>query len=357
MRSTTRSFQRWDMPPGLAPSVMFGSDPGPGICLLEFADGSEHVGQSIHPITRLGTHRRRFDDIVAVRFASVARTDLDRAEQEIITGRRNGGVLLRNRTLMSQPLGASALDAIVSQENQAAWISADFRDADVIVAPERIELARARILADPERLPTPMRMHPQLMEALKSFATYLYSVIPFPHETEGRGWALSAWPSTNRTRNHRRLCTLSIQNVELLFLFEDRSETGAWEQEMVLNVAPTLPDASKLADLFNDGAYRTAGPVKTAYLAGWHDLDYVLSDPDVLLAARELALGQLRKGRAMFSCFHSEALADEVFGRMGPLHPQRHGCQQRDEHTGAGQGEGGARKRGGGRGPMGRAPP
>ena len=82
---------------------------------------------------------------------------------------------------------------------------------------------------------------------------------------------------------------------------------------MVLNVAPTLPDTSELGNLFDDGAYRTAGPVKTAYLAGWHDLDDVLSDPDVLLAARELALGQLRKGRAMFSRFHSQALADEVF--------------------------------------------
>lgn len=58
--------------------------------------------------------------------------------------------------------------------------------------------------------------------------------------------------------------------------------------------------------------------MKTAYLTGWHDLDDVLSDPDVLLAARELALGQLRKGRAMFSRFHSQALADEVFVRMGP---------------------------------------
>lgn len=237
--------------------------------------------------------------------SSVDPAGLDRVEQEIITGLRNEGVLLRNRTLMSQPLGKSALDAIVSQEEQAAWISADFRDADVVVAPERIELARARTLADPDRLPTPMRMHPQLMEALKSIAIYLYSVIPFPHETEGRGWVLSAWSSTNRTRNHRRLCTLSIQNVELLFLFEDRSETGAWEQMMVLNVAPTLPDTSELGNLFDDGAYRTAGPVKTAYLAGWHDLDDVLSDPDVLLAARELALGQLRKGRAMFSRFHT----------------------------------------------------
>lgn len=318
MRSSSRPFRRWDMPAGLAPSVLFGSDPGPGIYVLEFADGSEYVGQSLHPISRLASHRRWWDDIVAVRFTPVAREDLDRAEQEIITGRRNDGVLLRNRTLMSQPLGESALDSIVSQEEQAAWIFADFADADVVVAPARIELAQARVLADPDRLPTPMRTHPHLGEALNSLATYVYNVIPFPHETEGRGWVLSAWPSTSRTRTHRRLCTLSNQNVELLFLFEDRSETGKWAQVMVLNVAPTLPDTHELAQLFDDNAYRTAGPVKSAYLSGWHDIEDVLSNPDVLLAARELALGQLRKGRAMFSRFHSQALADEVFARIIP---------------------------------------
>lgn len=314
MRSTTRSFQRWDMPPGLAPSVMFGSDPGPGIYVLEFADGSEYVGQSIHPITRLGAHRRRFDDIVAVRFASVVRTDLDRAEQEFITGRRNDGIRLRNRTLMSQPLGEPALDSIVSQEEQAAWISADFTDADVVVAPERIELAHVRIFADPDadaHAPAPG-------EALNSLADYVYNVILFPHETEGRGRVLSAWPSTNRTRTHRRLCTLSIQNVELLFLLEDWHETGAWKQMMALNVAPMLTASSEAAEYFDDNDYRTAGPMKVIGLDGWDDLGDVLSDSDVLPAARELALGQLHRGRAMFSRFHSEALADEVFARMAP---------------------------------------
>lgn len=48
MRSSSRTFRRWDMPAGLVPSVMFGSDPGPGVYVLEFADGSEYVGQSIH---------------------------------------------------------------------------------------------------------------------------------------------------------------------------------------------------------------------------------------------------------------------------------------------------------------------
>ncbi|WP_423300390.1 hypothetical protein [Micrococcus yunnanensis] len=53
-------------------------------------------------------------------------------------------------------------------------------------------------------------------------------MIPLPTETQGRGWVLSAWPSTNRTRNHRRFATLSIQNVEMLYLYEDRTRDGEW---------------------------------------------------------------------------------------------------------------------------------
>lgn len=163
-----------------------------------------------------------------------------------------------------------------------------------------------------------MRTHPHLGEALNSLADYVYNVILFPHETVGRGRVLSAWPSTNRTRTHRRLCTLSIQNVELLFLLEDWHETGAWKQMMALNVAPMLTASSEAAEYFDDNDYRTAGPMKVIGLDGWDDLGDVLSDSDVLPAARELALGQLHRGRAMFSRFHSEALADEVFARMAP---------------------------------------
>lgn len=36
-------------------------------------------------------------------------------------------------------------------------------------------------------------------------------------------------------------------------------------------------------------------------------------EDSILLAARELALGQMRKGTTMFSKYHSDALADEIF--------------------------------------------
>lgn len=307
-------FRRWEVPPGVAPSVLFGETLGPGIYLLEFADGSEYVGQSLHPNTRFATHQRRFDDIAAVRFTPTARGDLDRVEQQLITVRRAADVQLRNKTLMSQPLGPSAaLDSIIDQQEQAAWIGLGQDMAEPEISPERIELARRRIQAEPDRLPAPQREHPHTLDALESIAAYVYHVIPSPAETESRGWVLSAWPSTNRTKVHRRFSTLSIQNVELLWFMEDLTDDGEWLQRTMMNVAPTLPITPEIEDIAEEGSYRTVGPVTRLFFDDWNQVEAVLFAPGVLLAARELALGQLRKGRAMFSRFHSDALADEVF--------------------------------------------
>lgn len=312
-------FRRWDTPPGLAPSLVFGEDAGPGIYVLEFSNGEEYVGQSIHPATRLASHRRRWQDIVAVNFTPVPRVDLDRVEQEVITQKRRTDTHLRNRTLLTQPFGDSPLDFIVTQEEQARWIGADLMEAEPEIAPERIGSARSRRAANTASLPPALREHPCFADAVDSLAGYLYHVVPLPTETEGRGWVLSAWPSTSRTRVHRRFATLSIQNVQMLFLFEDRTEDGEWEQTMVLNVHDSLALDAELEPLFFPHTYRTTGPVWSAALKGWQDIGDLLGHPAVLLAARKLALSQLRKGRAMFSHAHSEPLADEVFAYMGDV--------------------------------------
>lgn len=277
------------------------------------------MGQSIHPATRFASHRRRWQDIVAVSFTPVPPEELDRAEQDMITEKRRSGVRLRNRTLLAQPFGDSPLDFIVAQEEQAAWIGDDPMNAEREIAPQRIVKARARRRTDRGRLPEPVRDHPHLAEAVDSIAGYLYYVIPLPTETEGRGWVLSAWPSTNRTRAHRRFATLSIQNVEMLYLYEDRTEDGEWEQTMVLNVHDSLEIDAELRRLFSRNTYRTTGPVWTAAVHGWEDIGVLLGNPAVLLAARKLALSQLRKGRAMLSRAHSQALADEVFAHIGDV--------------------------------------
>lgn len=260
MVSAPLPFRRWETPAGLAPSLIFEDGVGPGIYVLEFSNGDQYVGQSIHPATRFASHRRRWQDIVAVNFTPVPPEELDRVEQAMITEKRRADVRLRNRTLLAQPFGDSPLDFIVTQEEQAAWIGDDPMNVEREIAPQRIVEARARRRTDRGRLPEPVREHPHLAEAVDSIAGYLYYVIPLPTETEGRGWVLSAWPSTNRARSHRRFATLSIQKVEMLYLYEARTEDGEWEQTMVLNVHDSLEIDDELRPLFFQTAYRTTGP-------------------------------------------------------------------------------------------------
>ena len=185
---------------------------------------------------------------------------------------------------MSQPLGPSAaLDSIIDQQEQAAWIGLGQDMAEPEISPERIELARRRIQAEPDRLPAPQREHPHTLDALESIAAYVYHVIPSPAETESRGWVLSAWPSTNRTKVHRRFSTLSIQNVELLWFMEDLTDDGEWLQWTMMNVAPTLPITPEIEDIAEEGSYRTVGPVTRLFFDDWNQVEAVLFAPGVLL--------------------------------------------------------------------------
>lgn len=59
--------------------------------------------------------------------------------------------------------------------------------------------------------------------------------------------------------------------------------------------------------------YHSAGPVKTILYPRDFAIDELLMENSILLAARELALGQMRKGTTMFSKYHNDALADEMF--------------------------------------------
>lgn len=312
------SFRRWATPVGVSPSALFTEELTSGIYVLEFADAEEYVGKSVNFPTRFASHRRRWDDIVAVRFAAVLPAQLDDAERAVIGQRVKDGVRLRNLTLLSQPLGSSAFDLVVDREIQSAWLSATVDDDDVVIDEHRASLAQRRILSR-SRLDL-LRQHPLFNDVLESVAVYVALVIPWPDLTEGRLWTLTALPNTARRLDNRRLATLSIQNVEMLFLGEARGDDGQWESYTVLNtaVATDLPDSIAQLPRVHDG-YRSTGAVHQFDLVGSNVTWDMLEVPEVRRAARSLALGQLRKGRGAFTRHHNDAFTDEVFVKIDEL--------------------------------------
>ena len=308
-------FRYWDTPGGVAPSALFHDELRAGVYVLGFVDGEEYVGQTVNFPSRFAAHRRRWPDIRTVRFAPVTVEGLDAAERSLIQQRVDSGKVLRNLTLLSQPTGASALDLVVDRQVQAAWLSADADSDDIDLDPHRLHLAERR-LASRQRVDQ-LRGHPLFPLVRTSLAAYVQQVIPWPEETEGKQWILTALPTTARSRDNRRLATLSIQNVEMVFFGERRDRHGEWVGYTRLNTAPLPWTPRRLRRLCEvHDHYRSAGRVQSFDIDGCDGVSELLGFPEVRHAARRLALGQLRKGRGMFARAHNDTFADEVFAEI-----------------------------------------
>lgn len=306
------NFRQWSTPPATNASALFTEPLSTGIYILSFNNGEEYVGQTVNFMQRFTAHRRRWNDIKSIRFAAVPRTQLDHAEQEVINQRKDAGKRLRNLLLTSHPLGSSALDVTITPQEQQQWLSTDESFSPSPISTTRLLQARDR-QAQIHTALTKLLSHPQGKDVIHTLATYIHLVIPYPDEVEQQLWTVTAMPDTARTKENRRLATLSIQNVEMLYLGEYKRRGGSWGTYTVLNIADGTPLPSSIQRRSSTRTYRTAGRIRA--LDG-HSLDVLpkwLADSQTLFAARSLALGQMRKGQAMFSRHHNVLLADAAY--------------------------------------------
>lgn len=178
MESSPLHFKEWDAPTGVKASALFDAGLTSGIYVLVFVNGEEYVGKTVNFPRRFMDHRRRWSDIVSVRFAPVIAEDLDRMERAVVSAREADGVLLRNLLLLSQPLGSSRLDVLIDKQAQAEWLTADEDYTGLHVDPQRIALARRR-LRSRNKLDQLM-CHPQGDAVVATVAAYISAVIPSP---------------------------------------------------------------------------------------------------------------------------------------------------------------------------------
>ncbi|EFV11809.1 GIY-YIG nuclease family protein [Segniliparus rugosus] len=285
-----------------------------GIYVLEFENGEEYAGQTINLFNRFTTHRGTWPgEIVAFRFLELAPDAklLDQTERDVIASLEAAGKKLRNRALIGLPLRSEALDLVVDYAVQQEWLAGHTeplnigaRGAQAVQRMKTWEKYQALCARDD---------FPRIALAL---AFYVRKCIPWPHQTEGRFWAVTSMPSTNRKAGlHQRLAAISINNVEVLVFFEDRERpddplrTGGF-----INLANGTAIPRRLRPLSGPGKYRTSGPVQRLYFDGDPDaICEFLLYPAIADGARKLAMGLLRKGRGMQSKYHDHNLADSIF--------------------------------------------
>lgn len=305
------AFRRWSLPQGTSLSTLF--RPGEsrcGIYILEFAGGQRYVGQSHDVVRRVATHSRHFGDVVAVQFAPVDPNDLDAAERQVVQAQKDAGVPLRNIDLVTRSWADSVLDQVVDPEVQSTWVQGGPQphpdDTRMLIAKRRAASARKyRELRDLASFP----------EVFSDVCTYVDRVITWPSATDGRFWTLTALPGTGLCAERRRLAAVSCGKVETFVVFEDRTTHETWwflnMEHGVLRRSDLPPEFRDMLD--TDAHYRTTGRIDRLLggacgsLASWFD-----ESPQLLTAARELALNLLRKGPSLFARFHCDALVDDV---------------------------------------------
>jgi hypothetical protein len=284
-----------------------------GIYVLEFANGERYVGQSLDLVRRFGDHRRRVGDIASIQFLQCRRESLDELELQTIRQQRANGRTLRNIVHGTGPIGDSDLDPLVTRSDQQSWLNSAEPDPVSDAGRTIDETQRAAHIERFERLQRRISF-PLVAEILHH---YVPTCVLRPAETERTFWALSAMPDSGRRRTSRRLCTLSINKMETLVLFEgwDDGDSGyyfgGWVNMSVRILTETLGDVAELTrrqPALHTGVTTheaAGGDALAVEFDGVTGYKAIWNVPGIVDAARALNLMLMRKGPTLQWRWHS----------------------------------------------------
>lgn len=302
-----------------------------GIYVLSFDDGERYVGQSGDVVSRFNSHRRRWADISKLDWHACDPALLNERERQAIADRLATGVSLRNIKYARGPLGVSPLDPIVTPDEQLAWINGD-DPFDAPDTPRQVDPAQ-QLATRPSF--TKLQKEPFFDLTVLALNAFILSTIPKPAGTERKFWVLTAMPATNRAKGHHRLATLSINKVEVFWVFSTdiEGEEVFWghlqlSKSLLIDRLGTTDFAQAIGidppDMvsFEDAGYETSGGdgLRIRFFGtSWLEL---LENKAVVEAARSFNLMLLRKGTSPLGHHHNYDLATwaldpDPFGLLG----------------------------------------
>ncbi|MBF4619345.1 GIY-YIG nuclease family protein [Clavibacter sp. VKM Ac-2873] len=310
------AFTRYEMTEaGSAAGLFAESTEVCGIYVLEFEDGMRYVGQTRQIVARYATHRRRHGDIVALSFAPCPIADLDECERREIR-RQEAAHSLRNLNLTGSPAGRGDLDVT-------------FEDGTSIFLPWERE-RRVRVGDTDDGSDTTMQRRfwdlaarPDYEEMADALARYVDECIPDPFGTQRVLWTLVALPRTSRTRDHRRLFTLSCGGRETLFALE-HADGRSTRLDICVNV-----DGGRAREVLSASSPRLIRLLMTrleplsygdeavhrSVVRRWSALERLLSRSYFAEAAYKLNTIQMRRRSSPYQRHHNQAFADDVLRR------------------------------------------
>lgn len=287
-----------------------------GIYLLQFSDGTFYIGQALDAVRRFAQHRKNYDTIARYWFQGVTKLQLDTVEQRLIRQAEQAGLLLTNKTFVTNVIGETDLDLLVSSVEQQTWLeTGNALTNDGIDLSQAVE-ERAKVKYRQNFLQLEQNArYPQLRTLLKD---YIQRGLPAYKKTEQSFWALSCLPSTNKS-TYPRFCCLNVNGMEVLVAgIEKKSQKPFVFAVVSGSMFPTTTERLRFQRAYalqiEESNYRAAGVDQ--YAISFRSLEALhralKQEPTFLKSIRELNLRMMRRGGTVYAPYHCFDLVEDV---------------------------------------------
>lgn len=294
------------------------SDSRCGIYLLEFPENKYYIGQAIDAVKRFSQHRKNYSNILGHSFIPIKKINLDKIEKELIQTAENSGITLLNVVHVSNVVGDTDLDLVISPGDQDTWLNEPF-ETNKNRYDQLIKLNDSHISRFEEKY-SKFRKHQHYDITVNFVSNYINNCIPHSRVTEYSFWSVSCLPGTN-INTWPRLTCLNIAVMEMLVIGYQKKNPGQlWgfvnvASDVLLN---SFGSFEKFNEEFPDielieRNYRDAGQHQIMLHAMSTDsLSKLLHSKDVLGAAATINMRVMRKRATIYQKFHCKQLANEV---------------------------------------------
>lgn len=301
-----------------------------GVYALCLPDNRVYIGQAREVVRRFIQHRRTHESIEGFAFLETSPAELDEQERLLIRKAERAGITLTNVTYTENVVGATDLDAVVSPKQQERWLAYPARVNARSDKGPRVRLPRAQRERFRPKFEKFMSLEDVSYGALVDLDLFISDCLPFPRATEHAFWSVSCMPATN---GGERLLCVNAGTMELFVVGYLRSEKPPVTTWAFLNVSKSvLRDGFGGVRAFKrryprvvirEGrGYRDAGDDHLTLAVGNQehlDMQSLLLDPSVQLAAATLALRVMRKRPTLYSQYHCQLLVDEARGAFSRM--------------------------------------
>jgi hypothetical protein len=292
-----------------------------GLYLFECANHEVYIGIAKDVAQRLPYHLKKHTDVQIFRFLPHPGDEPERrkVERRLVRDAQLAGLIVRNREHASGHLGPSTLDALITEDEQTAWL----RDPSAVNADDEYAL----IELDPSQLAAHdgdfrrLQQHPRYGEIVAALGVYAAQCIPFPRRTEATFWTVSCFPSSNRAR----IFCVSMAALETFYIAVSDNDHGNIHARMFVDDRH-LPSgrwgrallAARGVMVNDDYKHKSGGAFEQCLVIDdIRHLRSVLKSKHVHRAAAAFNLDLMRKRQSAYKPSHCRQLAAAALENVG----------------------------------------